>query len=160
MSAGDQVSGIAFLGGEAAPNLGDEEGNVVIDSDARADVSGGSGESGQSGQDVGDEGVVQIGDGAEGVEGGFGQGAFAAGAGGGGAFAGEGADEIHEEFGEFLVMNGIVNGESANSGGFFFGVVAPADQDGVHGGEHGMIGGGSTGETHGLLCQVDGEGVH
>ena len=70
---------------------------------------GGGGEAGIAGQNGRHQRVVHIDDGRHGVERTFGQCAFAAEAGGGRRLPGQAADEIHEELGQFLIVNRVVD---------------------------------------------------
>ena len=116
VAVGDEEFWGAFLGRHPAPELGDEEGDVVIDAILWADPAGGGAEYREVGEDEGDERGVEIVNGREGVEGPFGERAFGAGTGGRGGFSGEARDQIHEGFGQLLVVNRAVDAEGAHAG--------------------------------------------
>ena len=103
----------------------------------RADVPRRGGVTGIAGDDVGEEGIVQVRSGAEGVKGSLGKGSFGSSSGGGRRLAGEAADEIHEEFRQFLVVDGAVDRQGSDTVGVIRGVVPPSPEDGVHRHEEG-----------------------
>ena len=74
----DQVLRGAFLGSHSAPDFGDQQTNVVVDADVRADVSSSGRKSAQSRQDKAHERRVEIGSHSQRVEWSLGQRALAA----------------------------------------------------------------------------------
>ena len=71
-----------------------------------------------------------------------------------GDLAGEAADEIHEELGQFLVVDRVVDGERRDAGLEVGRIVAAAGEDGVHGQIDGAIGGDIAGEPRGHFGEV------
>ena len=155
----DEELGIAFSGAEAAPDLGNQQADVVIDADVGTDVTGRCGEACESGEEVADECIIEVGDGSEAVEGSFGESTFAAGSGGGGTFAGEGADKVHEELREFLIVDGVIDCERSNAFGGFWGIITAANEDGLHGGVDGLVEGYGAVETDAHFADVAIDGV-
>ena len=129
---GNELGGFNFGGGQAAPNFRNKKADVVADTVFGADIACRGGEPVEPGEDVADQSGVEVGGGTQGVEGALGEGAFAACTGGGGTFAGERADEVHEEFGKLLEMDGVVNGQGANACVVIGRVVAPTNEHGVN----------------------------
>ena len=134
IAVGDQIAGLALLLGEARPDLRDQQRHVVVDLDVGPYVPGGTGEARVAGEDVGDQGVVEVRRRAQGIEGGLGQGPLGPGPGGGRGLAGQGADEVHEQLGQFLVVDRVVDRQRPDPG--FRRIVAPAGEDRVHRGAH------------------------
>ena len=109
VAAADQKRRVALLRLHPAPQLRHQHADVVIDAELRADVARGGGETGIAREDERNQRVVQIDHRPQGVEWAFGHRAFAAEARRGGRFAGQAAREIHEQLGQFLVVDRAVN---------------------------------------------------
>ncbi len=60
VSLGDQERRVALVGVQAAPDLRDQQADVVVDPHLRADVTGGGREAAQAGQDVRHQRRVQV----------------------------------------------------------------------------------------------------
>ncbi len=134
VSAGDEVFRFTLGRAHPRPDLGDEQGDVVVDAVLRADPGGGGGQRGVSGEQVRDEGVVEVDDRGDGVERTLGERALGAGPGGRGRLPGEAGDRVHEELGQLLVVDRTVDAERPDAG--VGRVVAPAREDGVDGHRH------------------------
>ncbi len=130
----DEVLRIALATVQACPDLGHEQAHVVVHAQVRTDVTGRAGVTGVAGENEGDQRVVQVGRWPQRVERTLGESALAAGTGGAGGLAGEGTDEVHEQLGQFLVVDGVVHRQRADAG--LGRVVAPAGQHRVHGVAH------------------------
>ncbi len=76
-----------------------------------ADVPGRSGKAHVAGKDRVHDGVVEVHDGPERVERAFGQRAFAAKARGGRGLAGKAGNQLHEQLGQFLIMDRSIDGQ-------------------------------------------------
>mmetsp|Transcript_15288 Transcript_15288/g.38388 ORF Transcript_15288/g.38388 Transcript_15288/m.38388 type:complete len:1218 (+) Transcript_15288:250-3903(+) len=143
----DEGIGVALLVLHAAPDLGDEEGDVVVDLVVGADDAGRRDEGLVAGEGVGHEGVVEVVDLVEGVEGALGERPLGAGARGGGRLARHRRGALHEELGELVVVHGVVDREGG-LGGLGRGVgrvVAAAAEHAVDG----RVDGGAEGELAG-----------
>ena len=108
---GQQKSGVALVHAHPAPDLGNQQADVVIHPVMRPYVARRGSESGVPGQDERYQGVVQIHHRRQRVKGGLGKRALAAEAGCRRRLAGQAANEIHEQLRQFLVMDRTVNSE-------------------------------------------------
>ena len=113
----------------------------MIDVHLRADVAGGGREAGQAGEDVRHQRGVQVEDRPQGVERALGQRPFGAGPGGRGTLARQRADEVHEQLGQLLVVDRVVDRQRADAGLGLGRVVPAPEQHGVDGGVQGPAGG-------------------
>mmetsp|Transcript_80621 Transcript_80621/g.168064 ORF Transcript_80621/g.168064 Transcript_80621/m.168064 type:complete len:677 (+) Transcript_80621:213-2243(+) len=139
-----------------AHHFGDEEGDVVVDSRA-ADVAGGRAEACIATQDESNKGRVEVGDVGESVEGALGQSCLGASSCGRWGLACDTGDQVHEQLGQFLVVQWVEHREGADGGAvgqLIGGVVASAWQDTVHGevdrfrhGDASAQGGGDAGDV-------------
>ncbi len=120
----------AFVGLHPAENFRHDEAHVVIHAHFRADVTGGGDESVVAAKNPRDERVVQINDRRQRVERALGQRAFRTRAGRRGRFACHAADEFHEQFRQFKIMDRVVARERADAG--FGRIVAASGQHGIH----------------------------
>ena len=104
-----------------------------------ANASGGGYKYALAGGGVSDERGIEIVDGQEGVEGSLGHGAFGSSTGGAGGFAGEAGNEIHEQLGQFHVVNRRKTAERRNALFAIGAVVAAAGQNTSNGVQHGIF---------------------
>ena len=107
----NQITGLAFFRAQTTPDFRNEQADVMVDPYVRSDVTGRRREPIQTGQQITDECIVEVGNRSQRVERTFGECPFAAGSGGRGTLAGQRRNEIHEQFGKFLVVNRVVDGE-------------------------------------------------
>ena len=154
IAAGDEKLRAAFLDAHAAPEFGHEQADVVIHAHLRPDAAGGRDEHAVAGEQIRDERVVQIDDRRQGVERAFGQRAFGAGARGRGRFAGHAADELHEQLGQFEVMNRVEHGQRGNAALALGRVVAVAGQHGVDGQRHRLLERDAAAQARGHLREI------
>ncbi len=116
VAVGDQELGIALVNPHAAPDLRHQHADVVIHAEVRAHITGRGGEARIAGENRRHQRVVQIHHRPQRVERTFGERAFAAESRGGGRFAGQAADEIHEQLGQFLIVDRTVNRQRRQAG--------------------------------------------
>ena len=126
----DQVPRTALERTHAGEDLGDEQGDVVVDAHLRTDVARGGEKDIVAGQDQRDERGVQVDDRGKCVEGQLGQRALGARARGGGRLSGHRADEFHEKLGQLQVVDRVEDAERAHAG--LRRVVAPPGDHEVH----------------------------
>ena len=151
----DQIRWLALGDEHARPDLRDEQADVVIHAVFAADVAGGAGEAVVVRQQEGNERGVHIVDRQDRVEGALGERALAARAGGGRALAGERGDEIHEQLGQFLIVDRPVDGERADAGGLVRRIVPAAGEHRVHRHRHGGIQRQAAVEARAEIRQID-----
>ena len=128
-----------LLDAHAAPDLGNEKTDVMVDAGVRTDVTRRGNEAVVAADRVRHEGGIQVVNRRQRVEGAFGQRTFRTRSGGRRGFAGHAADELHEKFRQFHVVDGIVNSERTDTRRFVRGIVATTGQHGIDRGEHGRV---------------------
>ena len=127
VAIGDQPAGIAFGWGQARPDLGDQQTDVVAHRQVGTDAARRGGPAIVAGEDHPEQRVIEVGERRQGIEWALGQGAFAARAGSRRALAGQRTGELHEQLRQFLVVERAVGGERTHA--FFRRVVAAAGED-------------------------------
>ena len=155
VSVGEQEFGVALVHAHAAPDLGDQQADVVIHAEMRPHIARRSGEARIAGQDERYQGVVQIHHRRQRVEGRLGQRALAAETGGGRGLAGQAANEIHEQLRQFLVMDRAVHRQRRQAGLGIRRAVSSSRQHRVDGKINRPVRGNSARQASGDLSQVE-----
>ena len=119
----DEVCCAALGVGHPGEDLGNQKTDVVIDPDVRAHHPGAGQPPVVTGQREGQESGIQVDDRRKGVEGPLGHGSLGTSSRRGRRLAGHGADELHEQFWEFHVVQGGVGAQRWDTG---LGGVVPA----------------------------------
>src|SRR5580692_10854102 len=104
---GDEVPWIAFCHRHPGPDFRDKQTDVMIDPEMGTNIAGCGDENGVTREQVRDKRGVEVDDWGQGIERPFRERTFRTGAGRGRGFTGYAADELHEEFGQFKVVNRI-----------------------------------------------------
>ena len=152
----DHVLGLAFLGLHAAPELGDDHTNVVLNLELGSNPASGTTEAAISGEDHRHHAVVEIGTGHDCIEWTLRKSTLRSSSCRGRALASDRADIIHEELWDLLVVDGIKDAKRSNLHTIedIGRVVAATTDDGADG-EIDRVGGGNlTVETAAELSQV------
>mmetsp|Transcript_20907 Transcript_20907/g.57138 ORF Transcript_20907/g.57138 Transcript_20907/m.57138 type:complete len:280 (-) Transcript_20907:268-1107(-) len=152
----DHVHGVALLLAHAAPDLGHEEADVVVDL-APADVAGGAREARVAREDHAHERRVQVGSEGQRVEGALGECALGSGASGGRRLPSEAAHKLHEELRQVLEVDGVEDRQGADGravGKRVRGVVPAAGQDAGHWEMHGLAKGDAAPQAGGDLSDT------
>ncbi len=134
MAGLDQPLRVALVGEQAAPDLGNQQADVVVHPEARADVAGRGAEARVAGEQHGDQRVVEIRGRGERVERPFRERALRARARRAGRRSRERAHVVHEQLGQLLVVDGPVHAERADA--FRRPVVPPAREHADHREQH------------------------
>ena len=103
----DHVFGLALLRLHAAPELGDDHADVVLDLEVGSDPASGTAEAAISGKDHRHHAVVEVSTGHDSIEGALGKSALRSSTCRRGTLAGDGADIVHKKLRNLLVVDGV-----------------------------------------------------
>ena len=159
VSIGLEEFGVALLHPHAAPDLRDQQADVVVDAEVRSHIARRRGEARVPGEDERHQGVVQIHHRRQRVEGGLGQRALAAKAGCRRRLAGQAANEIHEQLGQFLVVDWTMHRQRRQAGLGVRRAASPSRQHSVHRQIDRAAGRNSARQPRGDLRQMEFSGI-
>ena len=126
----DHLLGVTLVFAQAAPQFWYQQADVMVDLVLVADVTSSRAKAVMFGQDVADQGVVQVSGWPQHVERTLGQRAFRTSTRGTWALTSQTGDELHEQLGQFLVVNRRIHRQWADP--WLDRVVTAAWQHGVN----------------------------